>query len=436
MFKILYRRKKLIIITTLMFTFVSATYNFLALYNKLTMTLSLNYPAAEQGLNPDGTRFNVFEIKSDEVLDRAIANFNSVGITVDELRDRIDIYAKSSNKTVERVKTANISGKDFKYIPNEYSISYSQKDKFSKNHTYDMLKALATAYKSVFEEKHTEKNVALKFDKASFEDYKHYEYVEIADLLTDKLETMERYISKRNGENATFRADETGQTFENLLVMVQSLKNIEVEKYRAFVVSSALAKNRGAYIKKLIYSVDTMTIDRSKTISETNFVRGAIAKYDPNITGVAFIPSLDTNNEFYMNRTKTGLDYLTSTAYNAGINTEKLTKEIDKCNYLINIFSNTSITDEENKRLAQTAEDMLIKLGDRFTEIEAIALKTDGEYMLYKTKDYIKFTIPQNSILNSKEIKSILLFSILGFILACGWVLLKQLIPGRSRRLV
>ena len=425
-YDVLYRQRIFIITATLIVSVGYAAFNFLASYNKLIMSMWLNYPAAEKGLNPDGTRFNVFEIKSVEVLDKALEKYNTTGITVDELRSRIDVYEKSSSTIAEKVKNAKISGNEFKYIPNEYSISYSQKNKFSKNHTYEMLSAIAEAYKEVFEAKHAENNAILTVGVDKLKEYEQYEYVEIADLLLDNVAAMETYITRRNDESGSYLSETTGETFANVLAMIQNFKNIELEKFKAFVVSSAVAKDRETYLNKLRYNVENLTFERSKALREAEFVKGAIEKYDPNITGVAFIPSLDENNELYMNRTKTGIDYLANTAYNAGINAEKLNKEIEKNNYLINMFSNIYYDEQEASRLREKADNMLKELEEKLIAIQSIAKKVDDEYIAYKTRDYIKFNIPEKSIINSLDLMSTVIFAFWVFLAGCFLVLMKE----------
>jgi uncharacterized protein YktB (UPF0637 family) len=432
-FEVLNKKWVPIIVATVIISMGYTTYNFLVGYNKLTMSMSLNYPTAERGLNPDGSRFNIFEIKSAEVLDRVLEKYNETGITVDELRSRIDVYEKSSNTIAEKVKSAKISGDNFKYIPNEYTISYSQKNKLGKNHTYEMLSTIAQTYKEYFEEKYADNNAVLKTAAENIKQYANYEYVEIADLLLEDITAIEAYISKRNSESGSFVSKETGETFANILSMIQNYKDIEVEKFKSFVVSSAIAKDRKAFINKLSYNANTLAIERSKAVSEAEFIKGAIQKYDPNITGVALIPSLDKDNEFYMNRTKTGIDYLAVKAYNAGIAAEKLAKEIENNNYLINVFSKAVHKEAEESRLREIADDMLEKLKERLLEIQEIATKTDDEYILYKTRDYIKFDIPKRSVIHSLRITRAAVFFVCTFIFICFLVVVKEQVFRRRK---
>jgi len=396
-----------VIIITFLIGLGILSYNFLVNYNKLTMVMSLNYPQAEKGLYPDGKKFNVFRIKSDDVLDGALARYSETGLTVDKLRGRIDVYEKTSNKYSEKVKSANVSGEDFKYIPNEYIISYSQKNKFTKNHTYEMLTAIAESYEDNFKNNHAENNKVLQLDVKSFIEYDNYEYVEIADLLLSKTNAIEKYILKRKDESSSYISDETGESYANLYTMINNFKEIEIEKFKAFIISSAISKNRGAFINKLYYTNNNLEFEKRKAIIEADFTKDTMQKYDPNITGVAFIPTLDKDNEFYMHRTKTGIDYLALTAYSAGITAEKIIKEKEYNTYLIYAFLNNGHEGGDEDGLRFTAEQMLSELKDKLSVILSVAQKADSEYILYKTRDYIKFNIPENSFFGSFHVVAV-----------------------------
>ena len=60
-----------ILLIVMLFAVMGEGYHFLILSNMKSMTVSLNYPGAEQGLNPDGSRFNISEMSDDEILNEA-----------------------------------------------------------------------------------------------------------------------------------------------------------------------------------------------------------------------------------------------------------------------------------------------------------------------------------------------------------------------------
>ena len=64
-----------------------------------------------------------------------------------------------------------------------------------------------------------------------------------------------------------------------------------------------------------------------------------ISVYDPLVTKVVFIPALDSENIFYMNRTKIGIDYLTENASAANLAGDEAENEAHYYDYLIKQFS-------------------------------------------------------------------------------------------------
>ncbi len=49
---------------------------------------------------------------------------------------------------------------------------------------------------------------------------------------------MLRYIQQRIEENATYRSDITGQSFQTIKKMIQNVQNYSIKKYSAFVLES------------------------------------------------------------------------------------------------------------------------------------------------------------------------------------------------------
>jgi len=421
MLKSLYKRRILIIVVVILCALLGSALRYVVAINKQTMVLSLNYSGIDKGLNPDGSRYNVFEIRSNAVLDNTIKKANLQGFTVDYLRNRISIFSKMSANATEKVKTANESGSEYSYIPNEYYVSYSQKSKLTTNYTTEVLDALAKSYKEYFIKKYTEKNTVLKVDAMN---YPNYEYLEIADLYANKITSMVQYLQNHNNENGTYRATKTNETFSNLITMLTNLNDIDVEKYRTYVTESALVKSKENYLNKLQYTVNSLELDYQKAIQSSNFTSDVMQKYDPSITGIMYIPSIDANNQYYMNRTQTGLDYLTKDAYKEAKQAEMIRASIDHYQYLITAFSaSPDLTQQVSGE--QTADQMLADIHNKLETISQLSLKTDEQYLEYKTRDYLKFDMPQTSISSFFNINSFIRYGIIGLCIAVAYVLLE-----------
>lgn len=421
--------KKIISFTLTIFVLMLVA-NTLFLSKEQTMILRCNYPEAAKGLYPDGTWFDIFAIKSETVLNDVIENHNITDMTTGELRDRVAVFAINDEDIISRTVAANTEGKDFYYITNEYTVTYNQKNKFAKNEAYDMLQYISEAYSDNFFANYTEKNTVLNFEVGDIELDK-LEYVEIGEWFTKEIESMQQFITARANENGSYRATSTDQTFINIQKMLQNFKNTTLEKYIGFVSQSGLAKNKEEYIHKLNYKIDLLERGKSKQQAAHDFRIKAIQEYDSYITGVAFIPSIDKDNNFYMNRTMTGIDYLTNDAYDAGLLTEKYEKRIQENNTIKKNIESKNLTEEEYSRTKKTADEMIVDMCNQLKTISKIAVDTDNEYIKFKTFEYLEFVIPEKNILTLLSPVTALAVAIMAGIVATIVVWIEAIISAQ-----
>ena len=103
-----------------------------------------------------------------------------------------------------------------------------------------------------------------------------------------------------------------------------------------------------------------------------------ISVYDPLVTKVVFIPALDSENIFYMNRTKIGIDYLTENASAANLAGDEAENEAQYYDYLINQFSAFENSDESVRKAADKQCDDITAKIDEFLKK---AVKVNDEYI-------------------------------------------------------
>lgn len=397
--------------------------------NNGIMTISINYPGAEQGINPDGTRFNMFEITSDKVLERTLSKLNLPNITVEYLRSRINIYPVVPARINDRIKAARATGKEFTYFPNEYVLSYSQKKKFSPNHTGELLKTLFETYREVFKETHTDRSILLSENNF---DLSYYEYVEVPDIFSTKAKSIIDYLTAKKYENGSFLSTKTNVSFENLIDEYRRLNEIDIAALRAFVYTSRIAKDKQELVNKLQYDIRKLSVEYSKYLKENEVSKLGMKTYDSTIVYSLFIPSIDKNSDLYMNKTKTGLDYLTERALKAGVNAETLKKEIENRNKLINDYLNTAIAPGEQQRLKSTCDEMIEKIEAKFAQYANSSQDTLEDYYNYKNKNYVNCKISQfstRSLLTTGYIKTAMFY---GFIAFLGMFVLLVFIESRK----
>jgi len=357
------------------------------------MILTLNYEGAKQGLNPDGSRFNINEIKSDEVLKEAIDMLGDKDLSVDGVKQRISIDSKMPLSAIEKTSGAIASGSNYSYNPSEFDIYYSQKKKLGKNNTVDFIHSLSKAYGEHFYNKYSEKNNILEFDGST--DYSGYDYYEITHMLTDKINSMVSYLADHQEESTTFRSTTTGYTFENLTNILLNIRDYDLKKLEAYIIQNKISKDSAGFVRKQEYLADKELLKYDSNIQASDIINEALELYDPYITGIAFIPSVDGQDEYYMSRTKTGLDNLAIKSYNKGITAKGFEEKINKCNYLADKFRNSTAPSQE---YVSAADNMIADICKNLEKTSSLARLTDDEYISYKTKNYITFKLPEKGL--------------------------------------
>lgn len=407
-----------VMLVVIAFAVFGEIYHVLILSNFKGMMISLDYPGAEEGLNPDGSRFVISEMTNDEILDAAKSGLKIESKSNDEIRQRLFITTKFSQKEMDAVVSDIRDGMQGSYVPTTFHIYYSQENKFAKNETYEFLNALAETYKDYFYKNHAENNSVLEFDKD--DDYDN-DYYEIYTVLYNKAERMLEYMKTHHTENRGFRADDN-TNFSTLSDELSNFKDVKLERFNAYIVQNNISRNRAAYVNKLSYLIDKNTIDFNKKNSASEITKGALNKYDPQIIAVAFVPSVDNTNSYYMSRTKTGIDDLAKESYNDGMEAARVSKKIDDYN---NRFARYSAAADSTEDVLSAANEYLTGILSDFKKLSDKIIKFDDEYLEYKTEQYFTYAVDsKSSILN---IAVMIKFAAIGFILAVLMVLYIEL---------
>ncbi|MDO4487909.1 MAG: hypothetical protein Q4B67_02295 [Eubacteriales bacterium] len=389
-------------------------YNYLINSSHYTATLSLNYSEAAQGLNPNGTRFNSYEIMSNEVLEDAIRLSGLQGqITADELAEYL---------SVSPVDTGNAAGDD-EYFSTTYTI-YFEPD-FTKLGTVDsiyILKNICFAYRDYYMNKYGDNRSLLK--SCISEDKDKEPYIRINEIET-VVNQIKRYLNSRLKENKTFVDPETGYSFKEIEKELANLENYDIPNTRAFIIEEGVAKNRRIFRQTLQYKNKIETIARDRHLGRYNADLGGIAKYEAAMSSVVMIPTKDWTNDFYMSRTRTGMDFMAKSADYEADEVASYNKEIINTQYVIDRVQIMRSTQEDLER----AQEMIATLEASVNSLCARFSILDKAYIEYKTKNYLDFIFNYKSFLEKIDILNVALW-MFGF--AALWFILMMILPGRK----
>ena len=380
------------------------------------MMIALNYEEATRGLYPNNTRFNISLIKSDDVLDRAIAKAGLEGqVTAQDMAENITAWASNVNEM--QLPSDTMSYK----IATTYTITYEKNDEIGPRiSARDMLSLIVESYKEVFYEDYTYVEMGISPDWSECD---KQEYMEIGSFFDKECQKLHRFLNTNAKENGTFRSELTGETFTSLRQKVDNFITIDLEKYDSYVLQSGLSKNRERYISKLEYENFLKNIDYQKFMAEYQNRLHTIEIYDSALTAVVLIPTLDTQNNFYMSRTKVAIDYQATAAESANANGNDTLAVIQKNEYAIRqMRSQTANTPSSIATAQSMIQDMKQKLE---TLIETTKI-LNKEYVRYKTKNYLTISFEERSLADELSLKWVILADGAAFCALCAWVLVKS----------
>lgn len=410
---------KTIVVLMCVFVFISLIVTYTGSFNKKSVVLSLNYEEASKGQNPNLTRYNVYELKSDRVMERVISNAGLQDVlTPTELSKHIDIAENSSGKTIDPNDSSTY------YISTSYTVSYRMNREIKNISVDDMMTLICKSYNDMFHEEYVGTKSVLKYDLG---DIDGKEYIEIAKLFTNKSDQMLRYIQQRIEENATYRSDITGQSFQTIKKMIQNVQNYSIKKYSAFVLESGLSRNKDHYIRTLNYKNDMLNINYQKFMIDYNVRKQQVQDYDSAMIGTVMVPSINEKQEYYMSRTNTGTDYLTKEADYSLSQGNAVDRDIIDNNDII-AKVNASTADEESYK---KADELIKTVDEELKQVANTADTTDKEYIKHTTKDYLTFTEYTGSGNKMFILETVIGTAVVFFIILCA---VYYVIDGYIRR--
>ncbi|MBO4897878.1 MAG: hypothetical protein J5590_06245 [Clostridia bacterium] len=417
-----------VIIITLVFGLLGEMYNVLIVNRLKCMTIEFNYPGAERGLNPDGSMFEISDIKAPEVLEKAKANLKNNDIDTEFLRSRVTVLTKVTGQAMDKIVSDVHNEKNSIYMPTTFYVYYSQKNKFSKNESEVFMENLAKAYTEYFTEKYSEKNDVLDFKSGSY-DFSGRDYLEIYTILKNKVDSMLSYVKSQQNENRAFYTEDK-VNLGMAAKQIENFRDTSLENFYAFIVQNAISKNNYETVKRTDYLVFDNFLEYRKLSDASNISRDALGQYESAITAVAYIPSVDNKRNYYMSRTKTGLDTLTRQSYSDGIEAAKTLKDIE---YYQSLFAKYSAAGQSSADVNAMADSMIDELSAELEDLSKSVIKIDDEYLQHKSMNYFRIRLPENNRLN---VTLIIKFMILGFIIAMAVIVFKEFWKkGVSKRL-
>lgn len=346
--------------------------------NSAHTTLSASFSEIHNGHNPDGSPFDIYEVINDEVLENACEKLDNK-ITPEMLKKHISVTGITTDGTFNSIKQNVLDGEEtYSYFPSRYTLTYSiVSDSVKTDGVWASLKAVfkqitlpskakiltavAQSYKECYESNYVVTNETFDID---WEKTRSLDYFNRASEMTNILNRISRYLGNRYDKDVKFVSTD-GVSFGDLNAEATRIIDNEIKSYEAFIIENGITSDKDKLLKQFKYVVSENREAASRSRGEYSIMLDGISMYDPSITKVVFIPALDTDNNFYMNRTKIGIDYLTENASKANMNGDTAENEAQYYDYLINHFQSTGECEEWVLKTAdKRCEEIISKIND------------------------------------------------------------------------
>lgn len=339
-----------------------------------SVSIALVYPEASQGLNPNGSRYNMSNILSDEVLERAIAFGGLQDVTVENLQNSLDIYPVNGVGTGGTVTT-------------QFILRFNDTGETGDVSGKDIVYSVASAYKEWFIEQYSVNDDALEI---SFDDIGEYDYPDLAEYFGNAITSICNFASAYSEKNDTFRSSTTGETFRSLETKGWDIYNTGMESLNSYILSKGLSRDEAGYLSRLRYNYTDDCNEYRSNIQAYDVRIEAINKYDNDMATVVYIPTYDIDDTFYMSKTKIGIDHFSADADTYSEKASDILSVILDEKYLMQqLRQNEDSTDAYSK-----ADEMVSALSQEILELSEKAKATVQEFVDTTYNGYISVTEP------------------------------------------
>ena len=367
-----------LLICLIIIAVVAAVYVIAINSNSAYTTISASFSEIADGHNPDGSPFEIYEVLSDEVLKSACDKLDNK-VDPETLKKHISVTGITTDGTFNTIRQKVLDGNDtYSYFPSRYTITYSiVSDSIAADGVFasiaavfkqlampsktKILQCVADSYKEYYESNYVLTSEVFDIDWSKT---KSLDYFNRASEINNILNRISRYLGKRYDEDVEF-VSKDGVSFGDLKDEAAGIMQNDIESYKSFVIQNGITSDRDKLLKQFRYVLNTNNDQAVRSRGEYAIMLDGISIYDPSVTKVVFIPALDSENVFYMNRTKIGIDYLTEDANKANLAGDEAENNAHYYEYLISQFGNVTNSEDWILNAAdKRCEEIISKVND------------------------------------------------------------------------
>ena len=378
------------------------------------LQIKLNYGEASKGQNPNGTRFNSSRIISDQLLNEVVQRGN-FPITAEELSRCLYLSTSFDNRSASQadLKVAT----EYWVFPSRAILAYGIDGR-------ELMNILGDVYYENFLEEYTENDSILQL---SFEEMDRWDYLDLTSYLRVEATKLQHYMDNYAVKDSSYRDKESGESFASLREKISNFINVDLERYNSYVLQNGLSKERQEYMNQMDYENRLLQVDKERNMAAYNVRLEAIDLYDSQMARIVLVPTSDQSEEFYMSRTKIGVDYFADEADVALQTATDLQVEMDNNTYARNQLAASAA----GANAYETVEVMLNEMKAQLTSLSEQALRLTDMYIKERRDGYLQAGLTARSGRELANVRSGILEAVIFMALIGAGLAVRQ--AGKTR---
>lgn len=397
---------------------------------------------------PDGEPLDLNQITSSYVLQTALDGLSlSQPVTAAQLRNNIRIQTILTEES-SRVKEAlaglaeakdskaytRLETAEMKY-QNRFVVSlangFGKEDSRVKTELKDdelkqVLDRVLTVYNDYLVK--TYADIKLPEDKFSAIDIQELDILESLDLLRAGIDDLLGYMSKKTDAVRAYRSSKTGRSLEDWEETLKTFRNINVDYLYTLVSEDAVTRDKTALLTTWKYQLRITQNELDKVSAEITETQKILDTYQNDNIYISMQESDDTRT------TQAATDYYNNLVLQQAENYRtarelRLTAQDYEDRILrMEAATGTQVTEaveEELSRSLDTAKSLYGQVREHMEEVFSSSMYTQ----------YEEHSVPQGKLQNFlvANLKKMLIFGVVGVVIACGLWFLAGLAPEFSR---
>ena len=340
------------------------------------MLMVLNYEEAARGQYPNATRFSEAGILSEPVLEQVIRR-GDLELTTQELASLLSISTPLDAEKLDAEQESSLK------ISTEYWVHCSERAALYRVRPRLVLELLADVYWEELVGGYAENDSVLDL---SFDGLEEMEYLDAKDFLEMQAYKLKNYLPTYSSQSSSFRSADGGETFASLSKKIDNFVDIELERYEALVLENGLSRERATYQARMQFSNRLLDTERMKDMAAHDVRIEAIDMYNAYMTRFVLIPTYDEDREFYMSKTKVGVDYFAEEAKEHLESATKLLEEMEHDSYAAARVGAGAASSQAREQ----ADLRIQELKEELTALSAQCRELCGAYVREKRDGYIQ----------------------------------------------